>query len=77
MFISTDYGKTWEKISNPLTGNTIATSGNDRVGYSPSFWLSTDGKTLYYINSINDSKNPDKTRTMGFARITIYGPLEY
>jgi len=79
MLVSFDYGETWEKIDNPLVGQPIITngSGNDRVGYSPAFWLSTDGKTVYYLNSINDARNPTETRVMGFARLTIYGPKSY
>ena len=74
MLVSTDYGKTWEKIDNPISGTPIKGEG-DRVCYSPAFWLSTDGKTIYYINSTNARKNPTTAQTVAFARIALYESL--
>ncbi len=74
MLASTDYGKTWEKINNPLSGKPIKTQ-SDRVGYSPAFWLGADGKTIYYVNSTNPSYDETKC-TIAFIKITVYEALK-
>ncbi len=73
MLVSTDYGKTWEKINNPISGRPIKPE-KDRVGYSPFLWLGADGKTIYYLNSTNPAH--DATRcTVACLTITVYEPL--
>ena len=62
LLVSFDYGKTFEAMENPLP----YTDG--RGGYSASFCLSADGRTLYYANNV-DGKG-DKSR-IAFARIRI------
>lgn len=48
MFLSFDYGKSFIPVDNP-----IPYDSSGKSGYSPSLFLSPDGKTLYYAN------NPD------------------
>lgn len=48
MFISTDYGKTFIPIDNPIPYDI---SRCERSGYSPSLFFSEDGETLYYANN--------------------------
>ena len=73
MLVSTDYGKTWEKIDNPLSGTPIKTQF-DRIGYRSIFWLGADGKTVYYVNTIN-SKYDKTSSTVACATMTVYKPL--
>lgn len=49
MFISLDYGKTYIPVANPLP---YTHDTSERCSYSPSFYLSEDGATLYYANSV-------------------------
>ncbi len=70
MFVSFDYGKTWESIENPLSYD-IPPVKDDRIGYSPAFWVDTEEKSLYYVNCVNSSY--DKTiRRIAFSKIKIY-----
>ena len=48
MFISTDYGKTFIAIDNPIP---YTLEGYEKSGYSPSLFVSDDGKTVYYVNN--------------------------
>ncbi len=49
MFISLDYGKTYIPVANPLP---YELDPYERCSYSPSFFFSEDGTTLYYVNSV-------------------------
>lgn len=63
IYVSFDYGKTFEAIENPLS--TPQTSG-----YSPSFFFSADGTTLFYANTV--AKNATSSScTIQFAKIKI------
>lgn len=63
IYVSFDYGKSFEAIENPLS--TPQTSG-----YSPSFFFSSDGSTLYYANTVAENAT-DKKCTIQFAKIKI------
>ena len=57
LFISTDYGRTWQTIDNPLP---YTRTDDHRFAYSPGFYLGADG-TVYYVNDVNSkiSKKAD------------------
>ena len=63
IYVSFDYGKTFEGIENPLyTPQT--------TGYSPSFFFSADGTTLFYANTV--AKNATSPAcTIQLAKIKI------
>ncbi|MBE6618921.1 MAG: exo-alpha-sialidase [Ruminococcaceae bacterium] len=71
IFISFDYGETWETIEDPLAGTPIS-KDQDRVGYSAGLWVGDDGKTLYYANTVDRYGE----RYVAFAKITIYSPMD-
>ena len=48
MFISTDYGKTFTAIDNPIPYTLV---GDTKCGYSPSFFVSSVEGTVYYVNN--------------------------
>ncbi len=48
LFLSFDYGKTFIPVDNPIP---YTLDPYERCGYSPSFFLTPDGKTLYYANN--------------------------
>ena len=70
LFVSFDYGKTWEIIENPLSYD-IPPVKDERIGYSPACWVGDNGKTLYYVNCINADYDKEK-RQIAFAKIKIY-----
>lgn len=63
IYVSFDYGKTFEGVENPLyTPQT--------TGYSPSFFFSADGTTLFYANTV--AKNATSPAcTIQLAKIKI------
>lgn len=63
IYVSFDYGKSFEAIENPLS--TPQTSG-----YSPSFFFSSDGSTLFYANTVAQNDTAKKC-TIQFAKIKI------
>ncbi len=67
IFVSYDYGETFKEIPNPLSyeGGRGCTNGK-----SPCFFLSEDGKTLYYVNAIGKKGDGEKAR-IGFARVRL------
>ncbi len=71
IFVSFDYGKTWETIENPLPYYEVDSS-NGRTGYSDGLWVGADGKTLYMVSAVNATNNPDNNRMIAFAKIRIY-----
>lgn len=50
MFVSFDYGETYIGIDNPID---YTITSENRCGYSPGLFFSSDGKTLYYVNNPN------------------------
>ena len=50
MFVSFDYGETYIGIDNPID---YTISSENRCGYSPGLFFSSDGRTLYYVNNPN------------------------
>ncbi len=56
-FISYDNGKTWKTVPH-----IIPYTPDDHVGYSNSFALSKDGKTMYAINNPQRDDNPEKSK---------------
>ena len=76
IFVSFDYGKTWEQIESPLAykSNNIDDS-TGKPSYSAGLWLSKDMRTIYFINTTTvDKKNdPDsKVCAIEFTTIKIY-----
>ena len=57
--ISTDYGKSWIAVDNPLP---YTPTGQFRYAYSPGLFAADDGKTLYYVNNINSEEVPSKAK---------------
>ncbi len=60
IFYSLDYGESFKSVSNPLP--------HEDEGYSPSVFFSTDGKTLFYGNTVDFGSETGKVM---FARIKI------
>ena len=75
IFVSTDYGETWETIEDPLESDPIKPDGGDRVGYSAGMWVGADNKTLYYINSDNSAKKKD-TQVIYFVKMTLFEKID-
>ena len=75
ILVSTDYGKTWTTIEDPLESDPIKNDGSDRVGYSAGLWLGADGKTVYYINSDNSAQDSG-TQVIYMAKLTVYDPID-
>ena len=71
LFVSLDGGLTWTTIENPLPYNgKNDAAGNDRVGHRPSFFVSADGSTIYFVNNTD---NPESGRhRVQFARLKVY-----
>ncbi len=69
--VSFDYGKTWTTMENPLPHNVNNDFlGTERIGYSPSFAVSADGKTVYYM--IGTDVPETGRHRMQFCRFTVY-----
>lgn len=71
IFISFDYGKTFAAMENPLPYKQLLVEERKKCGYSSYFGFSSDGRYLYYLNSVNvdDVRNQSK---VSFARIKIW-----
>ena len=67
IYISFDYGETFEAIENPLP------YVDRNTGYSPSFFASADGKTLFYAQTVPGEKKLNKIM---FAKIRIEEAFE-
>ena len=67
IYISFDYGETFESIENPLP------YVDRNTGYSPSFFPSADGKTLFYAQTV---PGEEKLNKIMFARIKIEEAFE-
>ncbi|MBP3332849.1 MAG: exo-alpha-sialidase [Clostridia bacterium] len=70
MFVSFDYGKTWNLMANPLPyDNKNDAKGTDRIGYSPCLVLGSDPSIVYYINTTD---TPEGLQRIQFARLKLY-----
>ncbi|MBQ2686493.1 MAG: exo-alpha-sialidase [Clostridia bacterium] len=67
LFVSTDYGNTWEVISNPLP---YTKTDDHRMAYSPGFALGSDG-TVYYVNDVNTESTYSKKADLKIAVLKI------
>ena len=67
IFVSTDYGKTWETIANPLPYTDV---DGHRMAYSPGFALGADG-TVYYVNDVNTEFQYSKKADLKIAVLKI------
>lgn len=63
LFVSYDYGETFELVENPLNY-----PNENGYGYSASLFFPSDGKTLYYANTTDNGKGKAKIE---FAKIRI------
>jgi hypothetical protein len=71
MFVSTDYGKTWSLMDNPLPyDNKNDVKETDRIGYSPCLVIGSDPSIIYYINTTDVPETG--TQRIQFARLKIY-----
>ena len=74
MFVSTDYGKTWSLMANPLPYSHDKLMHDDNhIGYSPAFFVGKDQSVIYYMNATDyrDSHGLGVPR-MQFARLKLY-----
>ena len=73
MFVSFDYGKTWDTIEPPMPYNWYASAatGNDAgVGYRPILVVGADPSVIHYVNIIEgDNAQGSKAR---YAKLKIY-----
>ncbi len=70
IFVSLDYGKTWDAMENPLPYNQENDVLNtDRMGYRPSFVIGSDTSVIYYMNT-TDIPETGRQRIQ-FARLNI------
>ena len=63
LFVSYDYGETFELVENPLNY-----PNENGYGYSASLFFPSDGKTLYYANTTDNGKGKARIE---FAKIRI------
>jgi len=71
IFVSLDYGKTWEAMENPLTydlGNDVLNT--NRMGYRPCFIVGSDTSVIYYMNT-TDVPETGRQRIQ-FAKLKIF-----
>ncbi len=74
MFVSFDYGKTWELMANPLPySHDKLMHSDNHIGYSPAFFVGSDPSVIYYMNATDyrDSRGFGIPR-MQFARLKLY-----
>lgn len=70
IFISFDYGKTYQIFENPFDYTHIGDTKEDRTGYSVMFLISPDGKTMFFFNNPPYGKG-STTQTISMVRIDI------
>ena len=68
LFVSFDYGKTWETVRNPLPYD-LKYDYPRRNGYSPAFIVGSDGSVIYYLNTVEHPD--DKKQMIAFAKLRI------
>jgi len=73
MFVSFDYGKTWDLMANPLPYNlkNQATT-HEHICYSPSFFVGADPSIIYYLNTTNTNDPKYDVAEIKFARLKLY-----
>ena len=73
MFVSFDYGETWTTMANPLPyDSSNRMTSDDHVGYSPSFFVSSDPSVIYYINTTNTNDPKYGVTEIKVARLKLY-----
>ena len=75
MFVSYDYGKTWETIEPPMpydwyTSASAGADGNDSIGYRPIMVLGADPSVIHYVNIIETDYV--KGSKMQYVRLKIF-----
>ena len=68
LFLSFDYGETWETVKDPLACEPLKASG-DRICYSAGLWVGEDEKSLYYVSAV---KNEHDRQKISFVKLRIY-----
>ena len=68
LFVSFDYGKTWETVRNPLPYD-LKYDYPRRNGYSPAFIVGSDESVIYYLNTVEHPD--DKKQMIAFAKLRI------
>lgn len=63
IYVSFDYGESFEALENPLSSPQMS-------GYSPSFFFSSDGSTLFYLNRVAVNSTDAKYKIQ-FAKVII------
>lgn len=61
LFISFNYGKSWEYLENPMPYTNTEGSSEHRFGYSPGFYAASDG-TIYYVNCVDTEERAYSSR---------------
>ena len=71
LFVSLDYGMTWNTIENPLDYDiTLDIKATNRIGHSPVFIVGSDESVIYYLNT---TVNPETgLQRVEFAKLKIY-----
>ena len=72
MFVSFDYGKTWDTIEPPMPYNWYdsALAGNDGVGYRPIMVVGKDPSTIHYVTIVQGDTPKDSK--LQYAKLKIY-----
>lgn len=70
--ISTDYGKSFKSIPNPLPYQFDDSIDHSRCSYSPCIFAADDGHTVYYVNNINSEAVPSESK-MQLMILKIHG----
>ncbi|MBE6607181.1 MAG: hypothetical protein E7633_01305 [Ruminococcaceae bacterium] len=76
LFVSFDYGKTWDVMANPLPySHDNLMHEDNHIGYSPALFVGADPSVIYYMNATDyrDSHGFGVPR-MQFARLKLYDP---
>ena len=75
MFVSFDYGKTWDTIEPPLpydwrTSENAGDNGNKVIGYRPIMVLGSDPSVIHYVNVVESDYV--KGSKIQYARLRIF-----
>lgn len=70
VFISLDYGKTWDIVENPLPYTPYSGYVTDTMaGYRPIMVLGSDSSVIHYINTTN---TPEDKGIVQYAKLKVY-----
>ncbi|MBP3332845.1 MAG: exo-alpha-sialidase [Clostridia bacterium] len=70
VFVSFDYGKTWDSIENPLPYDWYGSLDlTDRIGYRPIMVLGSDPSVIHYINITDTPKR--RVERAQYARLKV------